>query len=110
MAKKDGFNERLEELGLSDRIVGSRTNDRRAGLWPGGAQTSCFATAAAAGSAQTHARHTGSVRMVFSSRSRSAPLQEGASPCVRGSPGGLAAGRGREEEVHTRREEQRWEG
>ena len=107
---KHGFNERLEEWGLSERIVGSRTNDRGAGLWPGGAQTSCFATAAAAGPAQAHARHTGSVHMVFSSRSRSARLQEGASLCVRGSPGGLAARRGREEEVHRRREEQRSEG
>ena len=31
---KDGCNERLEEWGLSDRIVGSRTNDRRAGSGP----------------------------------------------------------------------------
>ena len=105
---KDGFNERLEEWGLSERIVGSRTNDRRAGLWPSGAQTSCFATAAAAGPAQAHACHTGSVHMVCSSRSRSARLQ-GASLCVRGSPGGLAASWKREEEVRRRREEQRSE-
>ena len=103
---EDGFNERLEERWLSECIVGSRTNDRRAGLWPGGAQTSCFATAAAAGPAQGHACHTESVHMVFSSRS--ARLQR-ASLCVRGSPGGLAARRGREEEAHRRREEQRSE-
>ena len=53
---EDGFNERLEEWGLSERIVGSRTNDRRAGLWPSGAQTSCFATAAAAGPGESAAR------------------------------------------------------
>ena len=105
---EDGFNERLEERWLSECIVGSRTNDRRAGLWPGGAQTSCFATAAAAGPAQGHVCHTESVHMVFSSRSRSAWLQ-GASLCVRGSPSGLAARRGREEEAHRRREEQRSE-
>ena len=61
---EDGFNERLEERWLSECIVGSRTNDRRAGLWPGGAQTSCFATAAAAGPAQAHACHTESVNHI----------------------------------------------
>ena len=106
---EDGFNERLEERWLSECIVGSRTNDRREGLWPGGAQTSCFATAAAAGLAQAHVCHTESVHVLFPSRSRSARLQR-ASLCVRGSPGGLAARRRGREEVHRRREEQRSEG